>query len=223
MLLESTFLPITLSYCLLISMFHLGCSSPSWASFYLLHGGSPPLLHVSILQPFTWRLSSSPACEHPSTLYMVALLLSCMFLSFHGDFVSPFLLLVVPSPRSLTSSCLSSPQLWLPAASLFNWGKVPRRYVRPSHANSFGGPKLVLEYKYLHVAPTSTGKENATRSDSSQQLYCRNTSILRGNPGRTPYIHPSTGEGFVSSWDWSVCGHLNLHAPAQEGLAPDSG
>jgi hypothetical protein len=44
-----------------------------------------------------------------------------------------------------------------------------------------------------------------------------------GNPGRTAYIHPSTGEGYVSSWDWSVCWHLYLHAPAREGLAPDSG
>jgi hypothetical protein len=25
-----------------------------------------------------------------------------------------------------------------------------------------------------------------------------------GNPGRTAYIHPSTGESYVSSWDWSV-------------------
>jgi hypothetical protein len=27
----------------------------------------------------------------------------------------------------------------------------------------------------------------------------------------------------VSSWDWSVCRHFNLHAPTQEVLAPDSG
>jgi len=44
-----------------------------------------------------------------------------------------------------------------------------------------------------------------------------------GNPGWTPYIHPSTGKSFVSSWDWSVCQHLNLHAPAREGLEPDLG
>jgi hypothetical protein len=42
-----------------------------------------------------------------------------------------------------------------------------------------------------------------------------------GNPERTAYIHPSIGKGYVSSWDWSVCRHFNLHAPAQEGLAPD--
>jgi hypothetical protein len=41
-----------------------------------------------------------------------------------------------------------------------------------------------------------------------------------GHPGKTPYVHPSTGKSFVSSWDWLVCRHLNLYAPAQEGLAP---
>jgi hypothetical protein len=44
-----------------------------------------------------------------------------------------------------------------------------------------------------------------------------------GNPGKTAYIHPSTGESYVSSWDWSVCWHFDLYAPALEGLAPDSG
>jgi hypothetical protein len=44
-----------------------------------------------------------------------------------------------------------------------------------------------------------------------------------GNPGRTAYIQPSTGESYVSSWDWSVYRHFDLYAPAQEGLAPDSG
>jgi hypothetical protein len=43
-----------------------------------------------------------------------------------------------------------------------------------------------------------------------------------GNPGRTANIHPSTRESYVSSWDWSVCRHFNLHAPAQEGMAPGS-
>jgi hypothetical protein len=33
-----------------------------------------------------------------------------------------------------------------------------------------------------------------------------------GNPGRTAYIHPSTGEGNVSSWDWSACRHfISMH------------
>jgi hypothetical protein len=35
-------------------------------------------------------------------------------------------------------------------------------------------------------------------------LYCRNTSMLLrdpGNPGRSAYMHPSTGKGFVSSCD----------------------
>jgi hypothetical protein len=45
----------------------------------------------------------------------------------------------------------------------------------------------------------------------------------QGNPGRTAYLHPSTGESYVSSWHWSVCRHFNVHAPAREGLAPDSG
>jgi hypothetical protein len=39
-----------------------------------------------------------------------------------------------------------------------------------------------------------------------------------GNPGRTAYIYPSTGESYVSSWDWSVCRHFDLYAPL--GLAP---
>ena len=33
-----------------------------------------------------------------------------------------------------------------------------------------------------------------------------------GNPGRTAYIHPSTGEGYVSSWDWLACWHfISMH------------
>ena len=29
-----------------------------------------------------------------------------------------------------------------------------------------------------------------------------------GHPGRSAYMHPSTGEGSVAPWDWSVCRHL---------------
>jgi hypothetical protein len=29
-----------------------------------------------------------------------------------------------------------------------------------------------------------------------------------GHPGRSAYMHPSTGKGFVAPWDWSVCWHL---------------
>jgi hypothetical protein len=33
-----------------------------------------------------------------------------------------------------------------------------------------------------------------------------------GHPGRTAYIHPSTGEGYVSSWDWLACQHfISMH------------
>jgi hypothetical protein len=33
-----------------------------------------------------------------------------------------------------------------------------------------------------------------------------------GHPGRTAYIHPSIGEGYVSSWYWSACGHfISMH------------
>ena len=32
---------------------------------------------------------------------------------------------------------------------------------------------------------------------------------------------PCTGEGYESCWGWSVCRHVNLHAPTQEGLVPD--
>jgi predicted nucleic acid-binding Zn-ribbon protein len=31
----------------------------------------------------------------------------------------------------------------------------------------------------IDVTPTSSSKENATRSDSSQQLYCKKASMLR--------------------------------------------
>ena len=71
------------------------------------------------------------------------------------------------------------------------------------------------------VALTLSGKEKCNT------VGFFSTALLQeqkpGNPGRTAYIHPSTGEGYMSSWDWSVCWHFNLHAPAQEGLAPDSG
>jgi hypothetical protein len=43
------------------------------------------------------------------------------------------------------------------------------------------------------------------------------------NPGWNASIHPSTGEGYVSYWGWSVCRSVNLHAPTQEGLVPDLG
>jgi hypothetical protein len=40
----------------------------------------------------------------------------------------------------------------------------------------------------------------------------------------TAYIHPSTGESYVSSWDSSVCRHaLLICNTGREGLAPDSG
>lgn len=77
------------------------------------------------------------------------------------------------------------------------------------------------------VALTSSSKKNATRSDSSQQPFLfqehLNAMGTSRNPGRTPYINPSTGESYVYSWDWSVCRHFDLCVPAREGLAPDSG
>jgi hypothetical protein len=73
--------------------------------------------------------------------------------------------------------------------------------------------------------PTSSGKEKRNKVGFFSTAFfisgtpqCYGNS---GNPGRTAYIHPSTGESYVSSWDWSVCQHFNLYAPAQEGLAPN--
>jgi hypothetical protein len=37
------------------------------------------------------------------------------------------------------------------------------------------------------------------------------------HPGRSAYMHPSTGKGFVSSWDWSVCQHLICKHPIGRG------
>jgi hypothetical protein len=38
-----------------------------------------------------------------------------------------------------------------------------------------------------------------------------------GNPGRTAYMHPSTGEGSMAPWDWSVCRHLICMHPLRRG------
>jgi hypothetical protein len=40
-----------------------------------------------------------------------------------------------------------------------------------------------------------------------------------GNPGRTAYIQPSTGEGYESSWDWSACWHfISMHCLGGVGV-----
>jgi hypothetical protein len=66
------------------------------------------------------------------------------------------------------------------------------------------------------VAPTSSGKENATRSDSSQQLYCRNASMLlepRAPREDSSYIPPAQGKalcppGIGQSAGTLICMHL---------------
>ena len=66
---------------------------------------------------------------------------------------------------------------------------------------------------------SSKEKGNMVRFFSTALLQECQDAIGTQNPARTAYIHPSTAEGFVSSWD---CRHVNLHAPSPEGLAPDS-
>jgi hypothetical protein len=78
--------------------------------------------------------------------------------------------------------------------------------------------ELLISLLYTHkqvsssVVPTSAGKEDTTQSDSSQQPLlqeCLNAATgTSGHPGRTAYMHPSTVEGSVAPWDWSVCWHL---------------
>jgi hypothetical protein len=67
---------------------------------------------------------------------------------------------------------------------------------------SFG---LLSLLPYRTVVPTSADKEDTTRLDSSQQSFIAGMPPCcywdPGHPRRSTYIHPSTGEGFVSSWD----------------------
>jgi hypothetical protein len=71
------------------------------------------------------------------------------------------------------------------------------------------------------VEPTSAGKEDTTRSDSSQQPLLQEhldaATGTPGNPGRSAYMHPSTGKGFLSSWDRLNHCHLNRMYPLGRG------
>jgi hypothetical protein len=71
------------------------------------------------------------------------------------------------------------------------------------------------------VALTSSGKEKTQHVRILLNSFIPGTPRYygnSGNPGRTAYIHPSTGESYVSSWDWSVCRHFDLYAPAGVGV-----
>jgi hypothetical protein len=94
--------------------------------------------------------------------------------------------------------------------------------LKSSESTRSSGPSKAHQF----VALTSSSKKKCNKVRFFSTAFfisgtprCYGNS---GNPGRTAYIHPSTGESYVSSWDWSVCRHFNLHAPAQEGLVPDS-
>jgi hypothetical protein len=77
--------------------------------------------------------------------------------------------------------------------------------VVPAEAETGG-----LEVKSTLVYMCSThlvqqGKRNMVRFFLTALLQERLDAMRNpGNPGRTAYIHPSTGESYVSSWDWSV-------------------
>jgi hypothetical protein len=70
-----------------------------------------------------------------------------------------------------------------------------------------------MGHHFVALTLSSKKKRNTVRFFSTAFLYFRNTSMLWGKPGnprRTAYIHPSTGESYVSSWDSSVCQHFDM-------------
>jgi hypothetical protein len=85
--------------------------------------------------------------------------------------------------------------------------------------NPRGQPRVPLPGLQLcGVHLGQQGKRNMVRFFS--------TAFIAGMPqccyrdpgqGRTAYIHPSTGEGYVSSWDWSACRHFISMHPLRRG------
>jgi hypothetical protein len=75
--------------------------------------------------------------------------------------------------------------------------------------------QFIYVYVYMCCAYLGRqGRHNTVRFFSTAFIAGTPRCCYRnpGNPGRTAYILSSTGEGYVSSWDWSACRHsISMH------------
>jgi hypothetical protein len=123
------------------------------------------------------------------------------------DFAAAFL---------FSSKLAKNEGFWDPVSSLRRWveRKHPVRQWLPStlNTNILVASALNQQERHDTVGFFST----AFIAGTPRCFY-----VYPGRPGSPAYMHPSTGEGSVAPWDWSICWHpICMHL--REGLAPNS-